>query len=780
MNDTPAHVKERAAETRPEPMVEPTTESESKLELSPEGRKPGLYIVLISVHGLIRGSELELGRDADTGGQTLYVVELARALAKHPVVSRVDLITRLVRDDRVSADYAEPEEPLADAPNARIVRVPAGPDEYLPKEQLWDHLDSLSDHALDYIRQTGLKPALVHSHYADAGYVGMRLSLQLGVPLVHTGHSLGRVKRQRLLASGESAKVIEQKYALSRRIRVEEEVLAASSLVVVSTQDEIETQYGLYDWADPSRMEVIPPGVDLTRFDPKITGPMPIADELARFLREPDKPAILALSRPDERKNIATLIHAYGGNLALQDVANLVIVAGNRDDIRDMDPGSRQVLTEILLLIDRYDLYGKAAYPRHHQSQDVPDFYRWTAERRGVFINPALTEPFGLTLIEAAACGLPILATEDGGPRDIIRACKNGELINPLDAEGMGQQLLALLTDATRWDGYARNGIKGVRQHYTWPAHVEHYLEALASMPLYQQTSTPTGTAEAAANGSSTPMTADRMILIDDRILDTDIDVAALRELIALLRRHRRQVAYGLVSDRPRHEILALLKKQGLIVPDVLITRGGTQIHYGARLSRDKGWSRHIGYDWQGDRVYELLAETPGVRLSGRSHQGVYAIHGLIEKADAFTGLEDLADRLHQADIPARITVLNKNEFLVTPQRASKGFAIRYLADQHDIPLMHMLVVGSAEADNDLLGGNVLSAQLGTDTQSADNSIYYPSACGVAGIRAAMDFYDFLGECRVPTSDPDAGDANGEPKPTTEASGPASSKETEA
>lgn len=723
-----------------------------------------LYIVLISVHGLIRGTELELGRDADTGGQTLYVVELARALAKHPLVSRVDLITRLVRDDRVSVDYAVPEEQLVDAPNARIVRVPAGPDEYLPKEQLWDHLDSFSDHALDHIRQTGLKPTLVHSHYVDAGYVGMRLSLQLGVPLVHTGHSLGRVKRQRLLASGESAKVIEKKYALSRRITVEEEVLAASSLVVVSTQDEITTQYGLYDRADPSRMEVIPPGVNLTRFDPKITSPMPIADELARFLREPDKPAILALSRPDERKNIATLVHAYGQNPELHNLANLVIVAGNRDDIRDMDPGSRQVLTEILLLIDRYDLYGKVAYPRHHQSDDVPDFYRWTAQRRGVFINPALTEPFGLTLIEAAACGLPILATEDGGPKDIIKACKNGELINPLDADDIGAKLLALLTDDEQWREYARNGIRGVSQHYTWPAHVGHYFETLSSLPI---TNNQAVSKERSTGAAFLPMTADRMILIDDRILSADVDNTALHELIGLLRRHRRQVAYGVLSDRPRHEVLALLKQRGMVVPDVLITRGGTQIHYGARLSRDKGWSRHISYNWQSDRVYELLSETRGVRLSGRSHQGLYAVHAYIDNPAVFSGLNDLADVFHQADISARLTVLSEREFLVTPQRASKGFAIRYLAVQHDIDLMHMLVVGSAEADSDLLGGNVLSAQLCAESgkegvvMEADHSIYCPPTCGVAGIRAAMDFYDFLGECRAPGGNQASGGSEG-------------------
>ncbi|MFQ5619172.1 MAG: universal stress protein [Rhodospirillales bacterium] len=80
-----------------------------------------------------------------------------------------------------------------------------------------------------------------------------------------------------------------------------------------------------------------------------------------------------------------------------------LIVVGNRDDIREMDDSSQRVLTEILLLVDRYDLYGKIAYPKHHRAEDVPLFYRLAATSRGVFVNPALTEPFGLTLLEAAA-----------------------------------------------------------------------------------------------------------------------------------------------------------------------------------------------------------------------------------------------------------------------------------------------------------------------------------------------------------------------------------------
>ena len=150
------------------------------------------YLVLISIHGLIRGYDLELGRDADTGGQTKYVVELARALGTHPAVGRVDLLTRLVADPAVSPDYAKPVEALA--ANVQIIRIPCGDDGYLPKEQLWDFLDSFADSALAYLKQQPHLPAIIHSHYADAGYVGTRLSHQLGIPLVFTGLYIPKVE----------------------------------------------------------------------------------------------------------------------------------------------------------------------------------------------------------------------------------------------------------------------------------------------------------------------------------------------------------------------------------------------------------------------------------------------------------------------------------------------------------------------------------------------------------------------------------------------------------
>ncbi len=215
------------------------------------------------------------------------------------------------------------------------MRIDCGEEGYLPKEQLWDSLDSFGDRTLEYLREQDRLPDIIHSHYADAGYVGTRLSRQLGLPLVHTGHSLGRVKRRRLLAAGLKREELEKRYRISRRIAAEEETLGLADLVITSTRQEIDSQYGLYDFHVPDRMRVIPPGVDLERFHP------PLGDErqatmhreLKRFLGRPEKPMILALSRPDPRKNIATLVDAYGGSPRLRELANLVVIAGNRDDI---------------------------------------------------------------------------------------------------------------------------------------------------------------------------------------------------------------------------------------------------------------------------------------------------------------------------------------------------------------------------------------------------------------------------------------------------------------
>jgi sucrose-phosphate synthase len=267
-----------------------------EIDFSKKNNPKNLHILLISVHGLIRAENLELGRDADTGGQTKYVVELAKSLGELPNVDRVDLVTRLVKGKDLSEDYVQPLEKISQ--NVNIVRLETVNTDYVPKEQLWDQLDHFSDNLAAWITENNLSPNLIHSHYADAGYVGVAISNLFNLPLVHTGHSLGRDKRKRLLAKGLNKVQIENRYNLTRRIEAEEQVLANADLVIASTNNEIEEQYGLYNYYDPSRMSVIPPGTDLERFYPPEQEKINFIDEISHFLIDSEKPFILALSRP--------------------------------------------------------------------------------------------------------------------------------------------------------------------------------------------------------------------------------------------------------------------------------------------------------------------------------------------------------------------------------------------------------------------------------------------------------------------------------------------------
>ncbi|TVQ86110.1 MAG: HAD-IIB family hydrolase [Chromatiaceae bacterium] len=720
--------------------------------------RPPRYIVLISVHGLIRGHDLELGRDADTGGQTLYVVELARALAARADVDQVDLFTRLVKDPRISPDYAQPVEDLGGG--ARIVRVECGPAEYLPKEQLWDHLDTFADNLLAFLRTHDTAPSLVHSHYADAGYVGARLAAQLGVPLAHTGHSLGRVKRRRLLASGLKQEDIDARYQMDRRINAEEETLGAASLVVTSTTQEIEEQYGLYDHYQPERMSVIPPGTDLGRFHPPDGSEQraPIRAELTRFLREPKRPMILALSRPDERKNIVTLVEAYGESEELQQAANLIIVAGNRDDIRELDSGAQQVLTDVLLAIDTYDLYGRVAYPKHHRADEVPVIYQLAAAARGVFVNPALTEPFGLTLIEAAASGLPIVATEDGGPIDIIGHCKNGFLIDPLDKQDITKALLRVISDASKWRSLSRNGLAGVKAHYSWPAHAERYMAAVE--PLLEKVPGP----------PQAPLVRKPM-LYHDRAIFTDLDQNllgdpdSLADFIRIMRENRKCTSFGIATGRRLESALAVMRRYGIPRPDVLITALGTEIYYAPQLTADAAWARHIDHLWSPLRARETLADLPGLERQPKTEQSRFKVSYFIDPSRA-PSLEEIGSRLHQAGLSVHLN-MSFGQFLdVVPVRASKGLALRYVADQFGIPLEHCLAAGGSGADEDMMRGNTLAVVVAnrhneelsqlTDTRS----IYFAERPFAAGILEAIDHYRFFDACQVPE------EAN--PEPTSE------------
>lgn len=708
-----------------------------------KSEKP-IYILMISMHGLIRGHDMELGQDADTGGQTTYVVELARTLAKHRDVERVDLLTRLIQDSRVSADYSVAEESLGEG--AKIIRLACGPKRYLRKELLWSHLDQVVDKCLNYLRLQGRLPSLIHSHYADAGYVGQQLSLLLGIPQVHTGHSLGRPKLERMLASGRKPHALEKQFNFERRIRAEEEIIKNASLIITSTRQETELQYGLYANFSHARFSVIPPGTDTSRFSPPSRRRLEsITQKLVdKYLSEPEKPLIFSLSRPDARKNIKGLIAAYGNSPQLQEMANLLIVAGMREDVRKLEASQQEVMSDLLFDIDRYDLWGKVAIPKHISQDETPELYRLAAKRRGVFVNPAFTEPFGLTLIEAAASGLPIVAPDDGGPRDIVSNCRNGVLANTLDSDDIAKALLEVLIDKKKWRQLANNGLVGVWKNYSWASHAEKYMKEVRRLLHRDKKRLRRQQAVIQSNEKSfLPLVS--MALISD--IDNTLigDKQALKDLTKWVGEHKSSLAFGIATGRSIISAVEILKKNQVKIPDVLITSVGSEIHYGINLTPDAGWAAHIRYLWRRDALAEALTNFSGLKLQAKENQREFKL-SYIAAPDQMPPLEVIYDYLHEKKLYAQL-IYSHEEFLdVLPIRASKGHAIRYLAYKWGLPLKHFIVAGDSGNDVEMLVGDTLAIVVGNYSQElahlkGQEQIYFAKKHFSAGILEGLQHY---------------------------------------
>ncbi len=722
-----------------------------------------LYIQMFSIHGLVRGHNLELGRDADTGGQIKYVVELGHALQQHKDVRRVDLFTRLISDKSVSEDYAVRIEPVDE--KFRIVRIQCGGRKYIRKELLWPHLEEFIDKTIKYTKRENELPDVVHGHYPDAGYVAMQMGRIFGIPFIYTGHSLGRSKKNKLLDQGMKEADIEKKYKINRRIHTEEEIIRYADLIVTSTRQEIEKQYGLYWHGETPEFKVIPPGIDVSRFYPFYHDMLPeigrsetamyaqasILQEMNRFFMHPDKPLILALCRPDKRKNIDGLIRAYGSDKDLQLMANLAVFAGIRKDISQMEENERDVLTEMLLLMDKYDLYGKMAIPKQHDFEhEVPELYRIAAEKKGVFVNPALTEPFGITLLEASATGLPVVATDDGGPQDIIKNCHSGLLVDPNDFRAIAAAIKQIIADPAQWDRFSKNGIMNIQKHYTWNSHAETYLKQVKKL---------LSPAAAARLKTAEPQDSiGRRLLKLNYFIITDIDNTLLggvdgdlKKFKDLLRENRDIVGFGVATGRTVDSAVEVLKAHRIDPPDVIVSSVGSEIHYGKGLHPGQGWERHISHQWDRNKIVELLKRFDFLARQEADAQRKFKISYLM--APAGDRLAKIHDLLARHKCRCNLIYSHEKYLDVLPYRASKGKAIRYLSYKWEIPLRHFLVCGDSGNDEEMLRGEPQAVVVGNYSPEikklkGSKNIYFARGHHAAGILEAIAKYRFIENAR--------------------------------
>ena len=717
------------------------------------------HIQMFSVHGLLRAENMQLGHDADTGGQIKYAVELCNALSQSENIERIELFTRLIHDKAVSEDYAQPVEQVND--KFSIVRIQCGGKKYMRKELLWPHLDEYVDRTIKYIKRQNAIPDIVHGHYPDAGYVAMQLAEIFGAPFVYTGHSLGRSKMKRLTEEGMKKEVIIKRYKIDYRIQLEEEVLKKADLIIASTHQEVNDQYGQYHNKDIPKYHVAPPGLDVDKFYPFYHDMLPETDkeeielyaqasmleELNRFFIHPDRPVILSLCRPDKRKNIAGLIKAYGEDLELQSMANLAVFAGIRKDITDMEDNERDVLTEILLLMDKYDLYGKIAIPKKHDFEhEVPELYRIAAEKKGIFVNSALAEPFGLTLIEAAACGLPVIAPDDGGPRDIIKNCQCGTLVNTSDSKAIADAVKKIITDGEKWKQYSKDGIMNTRKYYTWDSHAASYIKQVSRIFAGQDEEKMQVAVPSDAIGRRLARLNYFIIANIDNTLVGESN-EHLSALLAMLQENRNHIGFGLATGRTFESATQFLKEHHVHLPDVLITSVGAEIYYGKSLHYGRGWKTHISAKWNREKIVSLLKDFTFLKYQKADVQRRFNIGYEIEPAK--DRLAMIHERLLKNQCRYNL-IYSQDKYLdILPYRASKGKAIRYLSYKWEIPLKNFLVCGDSGNDEEMLRGEPRGVVVGNFSPELKKlkgirGIYFAKQKYSAGVLEGIKRYQFI------------------------------------
>ncbi len=451
-----------------------------------------MRVAFVNPQGNFDPNNSYLASHPDFGGQLVYVREVARALGR--MGHHADILTRRVTDPEWP-EFSGEDDAYPGDENVRILRVPCGPDRFLPKEELWPYLGEWAEGVAALYREEGRWPDLWTGHYADGGLCAALLEGPSGRPFTFTGHSLGAWKLDPLMEDEGGLPAADARYNFGARIGAERAAMARSAAIVSNSEAERREQYdhpayrGAVEVRDDARFAVIPPGVDFDIFDPGARGPQ--EDETRENIRaaherdiDPDRrdlPAVIAWSRLDPKKNHRALVEAFAGSGELRERANLLVITRGLDDpLRE--PGEaadeeRPILEDLISTVDRADLWGGISAFGLSGQTALAALYRWGAETGGVFCLPAEHEPFGMTVVEAMAVGLPVVATQNGGPQETTDGGRVGLLVDPHDPEDIAAKLLRLLSDRETWKSYADRALERSHDLYNWRRTAEGYLQ---------------------------------------------------------------------------------------------------------------------------------------------------------------------------------------------------------------------------------------------------------------------------------------------------------------
>ncbi len=485
-------------------------------------------VIALSPHGFF-GQHNVLGLP-DTGGQVVYILNQIRALEKEMyrrlwdqglnIEPKILVVSRLI-SEAGETTCNQRLEPITGTKNAAILRVPfrdmAGKiiPNWISRFEIWPYLERFSfEVEKEVLAELGGRPDLIIGNYSDGNLVASLLSRRLQVTQCNIAHALEKTK---YLFSALYWRDNEEQYHFACQFTADLIAMNWADFIITSSYQEIAGkedsvgQYESYSFFTMPELYRVVNGIDI--FDPKFNIVSPGADAEVYFpytdstrrliglhdeietmifgheprsdargiLKNKNKPIIFTMARLDRIKNITGLVEWYGKSHNLREAANLLIIAGHVDASNSQDTEEQDQIALMHELMDRYELDNETRWlGTQLEINFAGELYRYIADCQGIFLQPALFEAFGLTVIEAMISGLPTFATRYGGPLEIIEHNKSGFHIDPNHGEMVAKQIVHFFsqcqTKTNYWQEISQGGIDRVKKKYTWELYAERLM----------------------------------------------------------------------------------------------------------------------------------------------------------------------------------------------------------------------------------------------------------------------------------------------------------------
>lgn len=405
-------------------------------------------IAIVSEHA----SPLAQAGSVDSGGQNIYVAQIARQFARRGMM--VDVFTR--RDNVFQPGI------VGWMPNVRVIHLNAGPARYLPKEALLPHMEAFSRQLERHVSDSSAGYDVMHANFFMSAMASLPVAQAHGIPLAVTFHALGRVRRRHQQ---------EADCFPDARFDIEDDIVRRADRLIAECPEDRKDLLELYG-ADPRRIEVVPCGYDAGEMRP-----LEMTRARGALGWGEDEFRILQLGRLVPRKGVDNVIRALArlhGRHGLSH-ARLCVVGGND---ASADPEATPEIARLRAIAEEEGVLPHVDFVGRRDRDQLAAYYCAS----DVFVTTPWYEPFGITPVEAMACARPVIGADTGGIRSTVVHGRTGFLVPPRDPDSLAQRLAELAADPELRLRMGRAGRARVRRLYTWERVGRDLLETYSRM----------------------------------------------------------------------------------------------------------------------------------------------------------------------------------------------------------------------------------------------------------------------------------------------------------